>query len=201
MRHALAIALAGWMISVPSAQAVETAEPALSDELLQLWNTDWSSTEYTLDPNAPAVANDDDALQDGEWYEVDTAMTPDQAPSMTPHLDRLLQRPSADSRDAGDGAMSPFFPATGNSYSKSGSGTATHQNRRWCQHPCSHRPTCLPMTQGGSNPPKPPKPPKDDDCDPPTPTPEPASLLLFGAAAATAAGVKARRKKKNAGRP
>lgn len=176
VRHALALAAASCLLITPIARATETVAPTMSEELLQLWNNDYSTPEYTLDPEAVSIAEQEVEVQVGERFDRDVEAMDNAPRSMTPNLDRLFQR----DHSGFPSTATSRIPSAGTTYSKNGSGSTRILDRN-------------------PKPPTPPKPPKgDDDCDPPTPTPEPASMLLFGAAAATAAGIKARRRKKDA---
>jgi hypothetical protein len=179
VRHRAAFAVAFMMMTAGGAGASRAAS---SDELLQLWNRDYSAEESESAPDAE--------MDLAPTFELDAASREPESwspsGSMTPHLDRLLKTHTP---FPGHGTASPGIGA-GESF-KGGSGPSidTRRNRdrdRECRPPCRHRRRC------NYTPPKPPPPP---DC-PPPPVPEPTSMLLFGAAAATAAGIKAKRRKK-----
>ena len=186
---ALASTSAAWAESA-SPPATETT-PSVMDDVLRIWNQAPATDAGDNTPNVTAAS---------QWYNVDDDETgsddvtpsyraPDGS-SLTPNLDRLLQRagqplvPSdgiglgvgAPSTDPNAFTASPFFEKGGQSW---------HQPPR-CNPPPRPKRRCRPHYQ-------PPCPPRPPGCPPPTPTPEPGTLLLFGAAAATVTAARRRR--------
>lgn len=221
MRHATRILFASALALAATRAGAQVPDntSSLSDELLQLWNKDYSVESGAALDNAGEAGFELD----------DSGASPVGSRSMTPNLDRLL----GDGMDAAPDPSapvakdSPYGFAPNHGVSKGGSpgstidtgrnrcGSRGHRHDRHCRpepprcgerghshtrqcRPQHHSPRCGERGHRHDHRCHRPPPQCDPPDTPPTPTPEPASMLLLGLGAGTAAGVRAirnRRKK------
>ena len=208
---------AGAAAADTGSMSVPAANPSMSEEMLRIWQM-----RDAVDSSPQSVSEFDGAGEFGEdpfdaaprqVWQLDapaddapvstTGITTSSGQSLTPNLDRLMQRSHQPLvRSDAPGVTSTAAPAAWGepAYSKSGAATldGRNRNRRGGNRGGGHHDG---GGQGGGH--------RDGGgqggghhgggggggCEPPTPTPEPTTLLLFGSAAAAAAGVRKRRQR------
>lgn len=214
MRHATRLLFASALALAATRAGAQVPDntPSLADELLRMWNKD-----YSVEGGA---ALDDASWEDSGFELDDSGASPADSRSMTPNLDRLLGNgmDAAPNSSAPVAKDSPYGFAPNHGVSKGGSaGNTIDTNRRNNQHrpepprcgqpghrhtrqcrPQHHSPRCGEPGHRHDHRCRPHNPPPrcDPPDTPPTPTPEPASMLLLGIGAGTAAGVRAIRKRR-----